>query len=88
MEANTDTDEVVETIMVDIEPDWEDVIEWYVDCLHHNYLNEEGMKLARKEILRVAKIAGVVRRAQKFSPERFRILWSEIEKIGGRDEEE
>lgn len=88
MEANTDTDEVVETVMIDIEPDWEDVIEWYVDCLHHNYLNEEGMQLARKEILRVAKIAGVVRRAQKFSEHRFRILWGEIEKIGGRDEEE
>lgn len=87
MEENTNEDGT-RTFTIDIEPDWEAVIEWYVDCLHHNYLNEEGMQSARAEIMRVAEIAGLVRRAQKFSPERFKILWREINKLGGEDEEE
>ncbi len=76
------------TIIIDIEPDWMAVIEWYVDCLHHNYVDEEGKQLARKEILRVAKIMSQLRRAQKADEDRTHELWSEILRIGGGDEEE
>ncbi len=87
MEENTSEDGTT-TFMVDIEPDWEAVIEWYVDCLHYNYLNEEGMQMARKEIMRVAKIMSQLRRAQKANRMRTNQLWNEIVEIGGGDEEE
>lgn len=87
MEEHTNEDGTT-TFKINIEPDWEAVIEWYVDCLHHNYLNEEGMQLARDEIFRVAKIAGQVRRAQKVDEERTNQLWKEILEIGGDDSEE
>tara|TARA_S200002703_G_scaffold29058_1_gene24933 strand:- start:309 stop:521 length:213 start_codon:yes stop_codon:yes gene_type:complete len=50
---------------VDCEPDWLDVISWYCDCLEYNYGTKETAQLARKEIMRCAKVMSDLRAKQK-----------------------
>jgi hypothetical protein len=61
----TEAETIGETIYVDCEPDWLDVIRWYCDCLEYNYGTKETAKIARKEIMRCAKLMSDTRAEQK-----------------------